>query len=127
MSKQPWGSLSEPLGDQSSYVSAIQATLGADTSAVVKCLVDYSHYSFFCDVFAGLLCPQIPTYIFKCKKISEAGAQSLLLDISTLRSTLLQLQNVSVPQNSETCDDTVPENQPKKVRWATKDNLFFTV
>lgn len=108
--------MTEPLSDQSSYVSAIQAILGADSPVMAKWLVDYSHYSFFCDLFAGNFCPQIVTYLYKCKKLSDAGAQSLLLDMTTIRSTLLQIPVISALQSTDPFVDPVPEKQPKKAR-----------
>ncbi|KAH3763508.1 vacuolar protein sorting-associated protein 53 A [Pelomyxa schiedti] len=111
MTKQPWATMADTQTDQSTYVTNIMTTLASDAPEIVKWLVN--HYGFFCDLFVGSFCPELINCIFKCKRISENGAQSLLLDMAAIRTALLQLPNVTAtPVNP--FGDAQPERKEKK-------------
>ena len=42
-------------------------------------------YRFFCDSFVGQLIPTLLSSIFKCRTISEVGAEQLLLDMTSIK------------------------------------------
>merc|ERR1712050_689490 len=48
------------------------------------------HYRFFCDKFVQAFLKRFIDEIFNCKKISEQGAQQLLLDTALIKTTLLE-------------------------------------
>ncbi|KAG4956411.1 hypothetical protein JHK82_042121 [Glycine max] len=73
MTRVPWGSL-ESVGDQSEYVNAINLILTTSIPALGS-LLSPVYFQFFLDKLASSLGPRFYSNIFKCKQISETGAQ----------------------------------------------------
>ncbi|KAH9697162.1 vacuolar protein sorting-associated protein 53 A [Citrus sinensis] len=73
MTRVPWGSL-ESVGDQSEYVNGINMIL-TSSIPVLGSLLSPIYFQFFLDKLASSLGPRFYANIFKCKHISETGAQ----------------------------------------------------
>jgi len=78
------------VGDNSPYVNEIVNIITSSSTLEVEWLSS-DHYRYFCDLFVGSFILRINQSIFKCGKISEIGSQGILLDITTIKSTLLDL------------------------------------
>jgi len=89
MSKMPWSTLEE-VGDQSEYVSQIDAILKEEMPMVAH-VVSPNYHTYFCTQTASKFIPAFISYIFKCKRIGELGGQQLALDSSVLTGILLRL------------------------------------
>jgi len=89
MTKTNWATFSQDVGDQSAYVSDISNRLSTHFEPVAQHLSKI-HYRFFCDKFVQAFVARFIDEIFRCRKISEQGAQQLLLDTSLIKTALLE-------------------------------------
>merc|ERR1719454_1096079 len=89
MTKTKWGTFSQEVGDHSPYVSDIADKLSQQFEPVASHLSKI-HYRFFCDKFVQAFVARFIREIYKCKKISEQGAQQLLLDTALIKTSLLE-------------------------------------
>eukprot|EP00899_Mesostigma_viride_P016160 jgi/Mesvir1/24545/Mv21883-RA.1 len=89
MQRVNWGAL-EGVGDQSEYVNAIAAELESVTNIMAPQLTP-TYFRFFCDKLAGSFAPRFYANIFKCRRVSETGAQQLLLDSHAVKTLLLNV------------------------------------
>merc|ERR1712190_591457 len=89
MTKTKWGTFSQEVGDHSPYVSDISDKLSKQFEPVASHLSKI-HYRFFCDKFVQTFVARFIREIYKCGKISEQGAQQLLLDTALIKTTLLE-------------------------------------
>ncbi|KAI9096614.1 Vps53-like protein [Phlyctochytrium arcticum] len=95
MLRRPWGSI-EAVGDQSEYVSMIAQALSGTVGTVRKSFATNTKYfRTFCDKFAETILTRYYNNIFKCKPISEVGAEQLLLDTHALKTILTQMVNIN--------------------------------
>ncbi|KAH7673770.1 hypothetical protein IHE45_08G029100 [Dioscorea alata] len=85
----PWANL-ESVGDQSEYVNGIISIL-TSSIPVLGNLLSPTYFQFFLDKLAASLGPQFYLNIYKCKQISETGAQQMLLDIQAVKTILLEI------------------------------------
>ncbi|EEF29853.1 vacuolar protein sorting-associated protein 53 A [Ricinus communis] len=92
MTRVPWGTL-ESVGDQSEYVNSINMILTSSTP-VLGSLLSPVHFQYFLDKLASSLGPRFYTNIFKCKQISETGAQQMLLDTQAVKTILLEIPSL---------------------------------
>ncbi|KAL5157849.1 Vacuolar protein sorting-associated protein 53 A [Glycine soja] len=92
MTRVPWGSL-ESVGDQSEYVNAINLILTTSIPALGS-LLSPVYFQFFLDKLASSLGPRFYSNIFKCKQISETGAQQMLLDTQAVKTILLEVPSL---------------------------------
>lgn len=104
MSKMPWATL-EAVVDTSPYVAAITEILESDVPVIRKWLTDCpgitaKHWSLFLDVFVTRFSVMHLEALYRCKRISEVGAQSLLLDVSCIRTLLSKLPVLGTPEAS---------------------------
>ncbi|GBG82677.1 hypothetical protein CBR_g35042 [Chara braunii] len=106
MTKVPWANL-EAVGDQSEYVNGINAIFSS-SSPVIAGLLSGINYLFFMDKLAASFAPKFYAGIFKCKRISETGAQQMLLDTQAVKTALLELPSLGG-------QSTVPSNYAKYV------------
>lgn len=90
MTRLPWASFSQDVGDQSLYVSEIGEKLSAQFGPLAQYLSKL-HYRSFCGKFVQAFVLRFVTEIFRCRKINETGAQQLLLDASLIKTTLLEV------------------------------------
>lgn len=84
-----WAQYSQDVGDHSSYVSDISERLSKTFEPIAQYLSKL-HYRFFCNKFVQAFVTRFISEIYKCKKISEQGAQQLLLDTSLIKTSLLE-------------------------------------
>ncbi|XP_077219870.1 membrane trafficking VPS53 family protein isoform X3 [Tasmannia lanceolata] len=89
MTRVPWGTL-ESVGDQSEYVNGINSIL-TSSIPVLGSLLSPIYFQFFLDKLAASLGPRFYLNIYKCKLISETGAQQMLLDTQAVKTILLDI------------------------------------
>ncbi|CAM0884212.1 unnamed protein product [Alopecurus aequalis] len=96
MTRVPWSTL-ESVGDQSEYVNGISSILSS-TVPVLGSLLSSIYFQYFLDKFldfvlqlAASLGPRFYLNIYKCKHISETGAQQMLLDTQAVKTILLDI------------------------------------
>ncbi|XAR48300.1 hypothetical protein NMG60_11031066 [Bertholletia excelsa] len=92
MTRVPWGTL-ESVGDQSEYVNGINMILSSSIP-VLGNLLSPIYFQFFLDKLASSLGPRFYLNIFKCKHISETGAQQMLLDTQAIKTILLDIPSL---------------------------------
>lgn len=92
MTRVPWGTL-ESVGDQSEYVNNINMIL-ASSIPVLGNLLSPIYFQFFLDKLASSLGPRFYLNIFKCKHISETGAQQMLLDTQAVKTILQDIPSL---------------------------------
>uniref|UniRef100_A0A2P2LZH3 Uncharacterized protein n=1 Tax=Rhizophora mucronata TaxID=61149 RepID=A0A2P2LZH3_RHIMU len=92
MTRVPWGTL-ESVGDQSVYVNGINMILKSSIP-VLGSLLSSVHFQYFLDKLASSLGPRFYANIFKCKHISETGAQQMLLDTQAVKTILLEIPSL---------------------------------
>ncbi|KAM7509532.1 hypothetical protein LguiA_019985 [Lonicera macranthoides] len=92
MTRVPWGTL-ESVGDQSEYVNGINMIL-SNSTPVLGSLLSPTYFQYFLDKLASSLGPRFYLNIFKCKQISETGAQQMLLDTQAVKTILLDIPSL---------------------------------
>ncbi|KAA3469180.1 vacuolar protein sorting-associated protein 53 A-like [Gossypium australe] len=92
MTRVPWGTL-ESVGDQSGYVNGINMILSSSIP-VLGSLLSPIYFQFFLDKLASSVGPRFYMNIFKCKQISETGAQQMLLDTQAVKTILLEIPSL---------------------------------
>ncbi|KAJ6864141.1 vacuolar protein sorting-associated protein 53 A [Populus alba x Populus x berolinensis] len=92
MTRVPWATL-ESVGDQSEYVNGINMILSSSIPALGR-LLSPIHFQYFLDKLASSLGPRFFATIFKCKQISETGAQQMLLDTQAVKTILLEVPSL---------------------------------
>ncbi|RDD44739.1 Vacuolar protein sorting-associated protein 53-like protein [Trichoplax sp. H2] len=91
MIKMHWQNV-EVVGDQSNYVTSICSHLSQVVPKIRDNLASARKYfTQFCIKFANSFIPKFISHIYKCKPISTVGAEQLLLDTHSLKTTLLDL------------------------------------
>jgi len=90
MTKVSWGLL-ETVGDQSAYVSDIQASLVNSVTIVGKTIGTKRYFRTFCDRFVEAFIPRHLASIARCRPISEVGAEQMLLDTHALKTTIMDM------------------------------------
>ncbi|KAI4965794.1 hypothetical protein ZWY2020_048177 [Hordeum vulgare] len=89
MTRVPWSTL-ESVGDQSEYVNGISSILSSTVPALGS-LLSPTYFQYFLDKLAASLGPRFYLNIYKCKHISETGAQQMLLDTQAVKTILLDI------------------------------------
>ncbi|CAK7340356.1 unnamed protein product [Dovyalis caffra] len=92
MTRVSWATL-ESVGDQSEYVNGINMILASSIPALGR-LLSPIHFQYFLDKLASSLGPRFYANIFKCKQISETGAQQMLLDTQAVKTILLEVPSL---------------------------------
>ncbi|EGC31747.1 hypothetical protein DICPUDRAFT_57519 [Dictyostelium purpureum] len=92
MTRTDWGEKYQYVGDNSPYVNEVVGII-ADQIQIELVWLSVDHYKYFCDLFAGSFVLRITQSIYKCGRVSEIGAQGILLDITTIKTILLELPN----------------------------------
>eukprot|EP00850_Spirogloea_muscicola_P023182 SM000335S12906 [mRNA] locus=s335:65884:70763:+ [translate_table: standard] len=88
MIHMPWGQL-DAVGDQSEYVNGIRAILHGGIP-LASGLLSILYFQYFMDKLAASFAPRFYISIVKCKRISETGAQQMLLDTHAVKTLLLE-------------------------------------
>mmetsp|Transcript_56494 Transcript_56494/g.170913 ORF Transcript_56494/g.170913 Transcript_56494/m.170913 type:complete len:696 (-) Transcript_56494:13-2100(-) len=89
MTRTKWATFCQDVGDHSAYVGDISERLSKQFGPIAANLSKI-HYRFFCDKFVQAFVARFISEIYKCGKISEQGAQQLLLDTALIKTTLLE-------------------------------------
>lgn len=89
MTRVPWATL-ESVGDQSEYVNGINSILTSSIPVLGR-LLSPTYFQYFLDKLAASLGPRFYLNIYKCKHISETGAQQMLLDTQAVKTILLDI------------------------------------
>lgn len=93
MLRRSWKKISS-VGDQSSHITMLVRIIENSFKLLDSNLVeDTKRYRYLCDVASEKVLNKYFQSIFKCRPVSEVGAEQMLLDINVLRSSLL---NISV-------------------------------
>ncbi|KAI5061178.1 hypothetical protein GOP47_0023683 [Adiantum capillus-veneris] len=92
MARIAWATV-ESVGDQSEYVNGISAVLSSSVPAI-GALLSPLYYQFFLDKLAASFAPRFYANIYKCKRISETGAQQMLLDTHAVKTLLLEVPSL---------------------------------
>eukprot|EP00898_Chlorokybus_atmophyticus_P008215 jgi/Chlat1/8395/Chrsp80S07907 len=103
MAKTNWGSL-EGVGDQSEYVNMINQVLTSSVPQMHE-LMPPLYFRFFCDKLAASFAPRFYVNIFKCKRISETGAQQMLLDTHAIKTLLMDVPTMGSQASVHVCVD----------------------
>ncbi|KNA19031.1 hypothetical protein SOVF_065100 [Spinacia oleracea] len=93
MTRVSWATL-ESVGDQSEYANGIN-TIVTSSIPVLGTLLSPIYFQFFLDKLASSLGPRFYQNIFKCKQISETGAQQMLLDTQAVKTILLEVPSLA--------------------------------
>mmetsp|Transcript_41108 Transcript_41108/g.113287 ORF Transcript_41108/g.113287 Transcript_41108/m.113287 type:complete len:817 (-) Transcript_41108:157-2607(-) len=89
MTRTNWAQFSQEVGDNSPFVGEISERLSTQLEPMAKNLSKI-HFQFFCRKFVQAFVARFVNEIYKCRKISEQGAQQLLLDTSFIKNALQQ-------------------------------------
>jgi len=89
MAKLPWGTL-EDVGDQSEWARQCGQTLQG-IGFVAGNVLDQLHARLFCDKLAASFAPRLYAAVLRCRPVSEAGAQQMLLDVHAVKTALAKL------------------------------------
>lgn len=97
--KISWQNISV-VGDQSSYVTAIINHLKNNVPIIRDNTINSRKYfTQFCSKLANNLIHKFVNNIFKCKLISQAGIEQLLLDTHSLKTALLDMPIINSAVN----------------------------
>ncbi|KAJ3206943.1 Vacuolar protein sorting-associated protein 53, partial [Dinochytrium kinnereticum] len=87
---KPWGAL-ESVGDQSEYVTQLGTQIIGLVTTFRKILSSPKYLRTFWDKFSEAFLTRYHNNIFRCKPISEVGAEQMLLDTHALKTILVQM------------------------------------
>ncbi|XP_063631783.1 vacuolar protein sorting-associated protein 53 homolog [Cydia splendana] len=94
MARAPWMHV-QTVGDQSTYVTQVIMHFKNTVPTLRDNLASSRKYfTQFCIRFANSFIPKFIQNIYKCKPISTAGAEQLLLDTHMLKTALLDLPSI---------------------------------
>ncbi|KAJ3027828.1 UNVERIFIED_CONTAM: Vacuolar protein sorting-associated protein 53 [Siphonaria sp. JEL0065] len=108
MLKRSWGTV-DSVGDQSEYITLIGNSLTSSVTLIRKYLTTQKYLRTFFDKFSESFLNKFHASIYRCRPISEVGAEQLLLDTHALKTILIQMTTVgSHSELSPTSDAKVP-------------------
>lgn len=91
MTKTNWPTVGTPVA-ASPYVVSMATELQKRVPFVRDNLSEaIKYFSLLCTSFAEVIVPRIVSNLFKCKHVSQGGAEQLLLDTHTMKKVLLEL------------------------------------
>ncbi|KAI8343885.1 vacuolar protein sorting-associated protein 53 [Chlamydoabsidia padenii] len=93
MMRLPWATM-DIVGDQSDYITQIQELATRYIKVVGETVANKRYYRTFSDRFADTLLNKYIANIFRCKQISEIGAEQLLLDTHSIKTLLLDIPSM---------------------------------
>ncbi|KAG0178040.1 Vacuolar protein sorting-associated protein 53 [Apophysomyces sp. BC1034] len=109
MIRLPWGAM-DTVGDQSEYVNQLQEVVKRYVIIVGKTIANKRYFRTFSDRFVDMFLTKYLLHIFKCKPISEIGAEQLLLDTHAIKTLLLDIAATGAESPS-----SVPTSYIKRV------------
>ena len=86
LTRLKWGEMEE-VGDQSAYVNAVQAALD-ETVAPLRARLAKGYFASLLDKTASLLMTRFGAHLLRIRRVSDAGVQQLLLDLTALKPSL---------------------------------------
>ena len=92
MTRVNWGTI-QFVGDQSEYINTIESILRQIVPTIRLSLISTGHQRFLLDKVVKFVCDKYMECIYKCKPISEIGAEQMLLDTHALKTVLVALPN----------------------------------
>ncbi|RHZ45916.1 hypothetical protein Glove_642g7 [Diversispora epigaea] len=95
MTKIQWSNL-DSVGDQSEYVTLFHVTLRSNVVNIHKDITNNRYFRTFCDRFVESCVSKLINNLWKCKPISEVGAEQMLLDIYALKTSLLEMPTMGM-------------------------------
>ncbi|KAJ2705155.1 Vacuolar protein sorting-associated protein 53, partial [Coemansia spiralis] len=104
LAQEPWHDV-QMVGDQSAYVLLVASALTDATEAVRRGVSGPRYFRSYCDKFAARFAEAYAAAIAQCGRISEVGAEQLLLDAQALKSVLLAMPAIGA-------DETPPPAPP---------------
>lgn len=100
-----WSNIGTPIG-HSQYVSSLISTFHQLFPVIRDNLSDISsQYHNFCTKFASNFISKFVSNLYKCKPLSQGGAEQLLLDCHTLKKILLEL-----PECKSLAKNSIPQS-----------------
>ncbi|KAG7594767.1 Vps53-like N-terminal [Arabidopsis thaliana x Arabidopsis arenosa] len=94
MTRISWGTLNSVSEQSNKYVDRINTIL-CSSIPVLGNLLTTVYFQFFLDKLALTLGPRFYANIFRCKHISETGAQQMLLDAHDMKMILLKVPSLA--------------------------------
>ncbi|KAI7903387.1 Vps53-like protein [Cokeromyces recurvatus] len=101
MSRLSWGVM-DTVGDQSDYVSQMIDIVKRNVTVVGRIIANKRYFRTFHDRFAEIFISKFLIQIFKCKPISEIGAEQLLLDTHSIKTLLLDIPTMGISTDGST-------------------------
>ncbi len=98
MMRKSWGNI-ENVGDQSEYVSMVASSLTNSITLMRPILQTGKYFKVFCEKLADSFLEKFESSIFKCRPISEVGAEQMLLDTHALKTILIKMINFGSDQS----------------------------
>jgi len=95
MTKINWATW-ESVEDQSEYVNVISNIISQTIPLYNNWLADF-HFRFFCDSFVSSFISKLIQSVYKCRRISEVGAEQILLDMTAIKTVLLDMPTYGSP------------------------------
>ncbi|KAG0763018.1 hypothetical protein G6F57_007134 [Rhizopus arrhizus] len=99
MMRLPWGTM-DSVGDQSDYVTSVMDIVKRYTSVIGRTISNKRYFRTFCDRFAEWFLNKYLSLVFRCKPVSEIGAEQLLLDTHSIKTLLMEIPLTSYSDGS---------------------------
>ncbi|KAJ1340953.1 hypothetical protein BSLG_004426 [Batrachochytrium salamandrivorans] len=84
MIKRSWSTVTS-VGDQSEHITMIAVTLSSAIKVIRRTIISTKYFRSFCDKFAESFTSKYLAAIYKCRPLSEVGAEQMLLDTSPIQ------------------------------------------
>ncbi|KAI8983955.1 Vps53-like protein [Mycotypha africana] len=101
MTRLPWGTM-DSVGDQSNYISQMLDIIRSNVNIIAQLIANKRYFRTFHDRFAEFFITKFLLQIFKCKPISEIGAEQLLLDTHSLKTLLMEIPTLGSTEGTPT-------------------------
>jgi vacuolar protein sorting-associated protein 53 len=128
MQKLPWASW-DSVGDTSEYVADIARVI-VEHVPTYNLYLSEQHSKYLAEQVVSDLVPRLTQSIYKAKRINEAGAQHLLLDMSVVKTTLLRLPELGQPLDESGdaggADDDDPDSAKRAKTKVSRYAKFVT-
>ena len=89
------------MGDQSPFVSTCAGALSSLSTTLPNAL-SQSDWTYVCDKLAASFCPRFHESVFRCRKLSQAGSQQLLLDTQGVKALILSFPSAGELLSNQT-------------------------
>ncbi|KAH6562867.1 hypothetical protein BASA61_002999 [Batrachochytrium salamandrivorans] len=93
MIKRSWSTVTS-VGDQSEHITMIAVTLSSAIKVIRRTIISTKYFRSFCDKFAESFTSKYLAAIYKCRPLSEVGAEQMLLDTYSLKIILTEMSTL---------------------------------